>query len=307
MQRSGMGIAGVALAGGVPLPVLARQDQVHLTILHTNDLHSRIDPFPADGRPHGGKGGMARLATLVKQIREQEPNVLLFDSGDIFQGTPYFNFFGGELEFRLMTQMGYDAATLGNHDFDNGLDGLLRMLPHAGFPFLSANYDFSDTILRDQFAPYKVFQKDGIRVGVFGLGIELAGLVSPHHYGQTRYLDPIATAREMVAALREKESCHLVVCLSHLGYDYATPAIDDRKLAQAVGGIDLILGGHTHTFLPEPVLVSGPNGHLTLINQVGWAGIHLGRIDYVFDRTTKRVEGTASAALSVGAIAKSSK
>lgn len=307
MQRSVMGVAGLALAGGVPLPALAQPGQVQLTILHTNDLHSRIDPFPEDGRPHAGKGGMARLATLVRQIREQEPNVLLLDSGDIFQGTPYFNFFGGELEFRLMTQMQYDAATLGNHDFDNGLEGLHRMLPHAGFPFLSANYDFSDTLLRDRFAPYKVFVRDGIRIGVFGLGIKLAGLVSPQLYGQTEYLDPVTTAREMVGVLRGKERCDLVICLSHLGYEYTSATIDDRKLAAEISGIDLILGGHTHTFLPEPTVVSGPDGRQTLINQVGWAGINLGRIDYVFGRQAKRVEGTAWAVLPAGSIVKSSK
>ncbi|ALI98134.1 bifunctional metallophosphatase/5'-nucleotidase [Rufibacter tibetensis] len=288
------GTAGLAVLG---LPSLgqAAAAPIRLTILHTNDMHSRIDPFPNDGRKNGGMGGMARRATLVKQIRAQEPNVLLLDAGDIWQGTPYFNFFGGELEFKLMTEMGYDAATLGNHDFDNGLDGLQKQLPHAGFPFLVANYDFSDTILKDQFKPYKVFVKDGVRVGVFGLGIQLAGLVADKNFGGTKYLDPVATAQRMVQTLRKKENVDLVICLSHLGYKYESDRIDDRKLAQQVNGIDLIIGGHTHTFLDEPEKFTHANGHVTLVNQVGWSGINLGRVDFIFNRKTKaKTASTAS-------------
>ncbi|PSR57120.1 metallophosphatase [Adhaeribacter arboris] len=273
---------------------------VRLTVLHTNDMHSRIDPFPNDGRTNGGLGGMARRATLIHQIRQQEANVLLLDSGDIFQGTPYFNFFGGELEYKLMTQMRYDAATLGNHDFDNGLAGLQRQLPHAGFSFLSANYDFNQTILKSRFQPYKTFEKQGIKIGVFGLGIELAGLVDPKNYGATMYLDPVQRAADMVKQLREKEKCNLVICLSHLGYKYETAKMDDRKLAQQVAGIDLILGGHTHTFMAAPEKFTDSNGHETLVNQVGWAGINLGRIDFNFSKKNKQKINVATAVLPVG-------
>ena len=124
---------------------------------------------------------MAQRAGLINSIREKEDHVLLLDAGDIFQGTPYFNFYGGELEFKLMSTMKYDAATLGNHDFDNGLIGLKKQLPFAKFPFLIANYDFSKTILKDKFNPYKIFNKGGIKIGVFGIGIELEGLV-PKNY-----------------------------------------------------------------------------------------------------------------------------
>ncbi|MBC3541306.1 bifunctional metallophosphatase/5'-nucleotidase [Rufibacter sediminis] len=290
------GTAGLAVLG---LPSLgnAAAAPIKLTILHTNDMHSRIDPFPNDGRKNGGMGGMARRATLVKQIRAQEPNVLLLDAGDIWQGTPYFNFFGGELEYKLMTQMGYDAATLGNHDFDNGLEGLQKQLPHAGFPFLIANYDFTDTILKDRFKPYKVFVKEGVRVGVFGLGIQLAGLVADNHYAGTKYLDPVATAQNMVQTLREKEKVDLVICLSHLGYSYEYDKIDDRKLARQVSGIDLIIGGHTHTFLDEPEKVTHADGHVTLVNQVGWSGINLGRIDFTFHRKNKAKTATTASVL----------
>lgn len=298
MKHTALGAAGISMLG-MPFSAEAARDGIKLTILHTNDQHSRIDPFPDDGRKYGGMGGMARRATLIKSIRQQEPNVLLLDSGDIWQGTPYFNFFEGELEYKLMTQMGYDAATLGNHDFDIGLEGLQKQLPLAGFPFLTANYDFSNTILKGRFQPYKVFEKQGVRIGVFGLGIELDGLVSKNMYGETLYLDPVEKAREMVQVLWEQEKCHLVVCLSHLGYSYDNEKIDDRKLATQVSGIDLILGGHTHTFMDKPEVLRHENGHETMINQVGWSGLFLGRIDVTFSRKSKRRTDTRTAVLAV--------
>ncbi len=298
LRNSLLGTAGLTVLGGLANSAEAAISKapVRLTILHTNDMHSRIEPFPDNGGQWAGLGGMARRAALIADVRAKEPNVLLLDSGDIFQGTPYFNFFGGELEYKLMTRMGYDASTLGNHDFDNGLDGLGRQLPNAGFPFLIANYDFSKTPLAGKFQPYKVFVKQGVRVGVFGLGIELAGLVGDKNFGQTLYLDPVAKAREMVAQLRGPEKCDLVICLSHLGYKYENEKIDDRKLAAQVSGIDLILGGHTHTFMDAPEPIKGPDGHVALINQVGWSGINLGRLDYDFAPGAKR-GGLASAAV----------
>ena len=300
------GAAGLSLLG-VPTDVWAA-NQVKLTILHTNDVHSRIDPYPNDGRPNAGLGGMARRATLVSQIRAQEKNVLLLDSGDIWQGTPYFNLFDGELEYKLMTQMQYDASTLGNHDFDNGLAGLQRQLPNAGFPFLTANYDFSRTILKNRFLDYKIFSKEGVKIGVFGLGIELAGLVDSRNYGQTVYLDPLERARDMVKQLREVEKCHLVICLSHLGYNFANEPekVNDQKLAQQVAGIDLILGGHSHIFMQEPQKIGHPSGGETLINQVGKDGLFLGRLDYTFNRHSKEKNSVASAVVPVGSYVKTS-
>src|SRR5687768_15859554 len=172
-------ILGTAVLGlsGLPFSGEAKSKNKRLVILHTNDMHSRIDPFPNDGRSNGGMGGMARRASLINQIRAKESNVLLLDSGDVFQGTPYFNFFAGELEYKLMSQMGYDATTLGNHDFDNGFSGLTKQMPHANFAFINTNYDLSNTPLQDKILPYKVFEKDGLKIGVFGLGIELKGLI----------------------------------------------------------------------------------------------------------------------------------
>ena len=292
IRQAGLGTAALSTLAALPAAASGNAAPHRLTILHTNDMHSRIEPFPDSAAQWAGLGGMARRATMIQQIRAQEPNVLLLDSGDIFQGTPYFNFFGGELEYKLMSQMGYDASTLGNHDFDNGLDGLLRQLPHAKFPFLIANYDFSQTELAGRFQPWKVFSKAGLRVGVFGLGIELKGLVADKNFGTTQYLDPAAKAREMVTQLRGPEKCDFVICLSHLGYKYSNVAdaekIDDRKLAAQVAGIDLILGGHTHTFMDAPEAIISPDGHKTLINQVGWSGINLGRLDFEFVRGGRR-------------------
>lgn len=300
LKYSGLGAASLGLLGAAALPAAAADTKaVRLTILHTNDMHSRIEPFPDNAAQWAGMGGMARRAALIEQVRQQEPNVLLLDSGDIWQGTPYFNFFQGELEYKLMSQMAYDASTLGNHDFDNGLEGLQRQLPNATFPFLIANYDFSDTILAGRFQPYKVFEKQGIRIGVFGLGIEMAGLVADKNFAGTQYREPVAVAKDMVAKLRGAEKCDLVICLSHLGYKYENPKIDDRKLAAQVSGIDLILGGHTHTFLEKPEAITSPNGHATLINQVGWSGINLGRLDYSFERGGRKPTVAATAVLPI--------
>ncbi|MCJ8153717.1 metallophosphatase [Chryseobacterium sp. SSA4.19] len=256
-----------------------------LTILHTNDQHSRIEPFDASYTKNPGQGGFARRASLIQQIRNQENNVLLLDSGDIFQGTPYFNFFGGELEFKLMSMMKYDASTMGNHDFDNGLDGFLKVLPNAKFPFICSNYDFKNTVLDGKTSPYKIFNKNGIKVGIFGVGIQLDGLVGKKQYGETVYSDPIDVAQHYSNFLKNEQKCDLVICLSHIGYDYKEDPdkINDKILASKTEYIDLILGGHTHTFLPEPQAFTNRAGKNVLVNQVGWAGLLLGRIDFFFD------------------------
>lgn len=252
-----------------------------ITILHTNDMHSRIEPFPNDGGRNANQGGMTRLASVIDSIRQEEEHVLLFDAGDVFQGTPYFNLYGGEIEFRLMSKMGYDASTLGNHEFDNGLEGIKNQLQHANFPHLISNYDFRNTILENAFQPYSVYKKGGIKIGVFGLGIQLEGLVGKKNYGNTTYLDPIAVSKEMVQQL-QKEKCDLIICLSHLGYSYRTSKISDLKLAEEVEGIHLIIGGHTHSFLEKPTEVMGPSGFKTLVNQVGTGALRLGKIDFTF-------------------------
>lgn len=267
----------------LPLMGFASDKIKHITILHTNDTHSHIDPFGASHPRNPNMGGVARRAALVEKIRKENPNTLLLDAGDIFQGTPYFNYYGGELELKLMSMMKYDAATLGNHEFDNGLEGFLAPLPNANFDFINSNYDFSNTILDGYIKKYKTFDLDGIKIGVFGLGIELDGLVSKSHYKETKYLDPIEIAQEMTRFLKEEQKCDLVVCLSHLGYKYNNSKISDLVLASKTKNIDLIIGGHTHTFLNKPTLVDNIEGKSVVVNQVGCFGINLGRIDFYFE------------------------
>ena len=252
----------------------------HITILHTNDVHSHIEAFGPDHHRNPNMGGVAKRAVLIEKIRKENPNTLLLDAGDIFQGTPYFNFYGGELEFKLMSKLKYDASTLGNHDFDNGIDGLYAQLPHADFDFLISNYDFSNTIMDGHTKPYKVFIKNGVRIGVFGVGIELKGLVNDKLYKETKYLDPIERATDMSNILKNEENCDLVICLSHLGYKYDSEKVDDHKLASKTENIDLIIGGHTHTFLDEPTIVKNKADKNVMINQVGCYGLYLGRIDF---------------------------
>ena len=262
-----------------------------LTVLHTNDVHSYIDPFPADHPRNANMGGVARRAALIESIRKENPNVLLLDAGDIFQGTPYFNYYGGELEFKLMSMMKYDASTIGNHDFDNGLQGLYAQLPHATFDFISANYDFKNTIMDGFVKPYKIFDKNGIKVGVFGLGVELQGLVDKKMYGETVYNDPVETAQDMVRILKKEQKCDLVICLSHIGYSYRNEPnkICDLNLATLTKDIDMIIGGHTHTFLDKPTVVKNLEGKDVLVNQVGCYGINLGRIDVFFDSDKNKI------------------
>jgi 5'-nucleotidase len=293
-------IAALALsASAVPLDLLAHAGMEKLTILHTNDVHSRIDPFPMDGTRTQGLGGCARRAEIIKQIRSKEKHVILLDSGDIFQGTPYFNKYHGEVEIKMMNEMKYDAGTIGNHDFDGGLDNLALRMTQAQFPFLIANYDVSATPLQGKSKEYKIFQYGPIKVGVFGVCIELAGLVSTDLYGNTIYRDPIADADRVAGILRHDEKCDLVICLSHLGYKYDNKKVSDMVLAASTSNIDVILGGHTHTFFKAPETYKNKNGKQVMINQVGWAGIYLGQIDFYFDhKQRKQAIGNSPIAIS---------
>lgn len=261
----------------------------HITILHTNDTHSQIEPFEAGHYRYANKGGVARRATLISNVRAENPNTLLLDAGDIFQGTPYFNYFGGEVEFKLMSMLKYDVATIGNHDFDNGVEGLFKQLPNASFDFVSANYDFSNTVLDTHVKPYKIFYKDGVKIGIFGLGIQLEGLVGKKQYKETQYLDPIEISQDMTRILKEEEACDLVICLSHLGYHYKTAErVSDLVLAKNTKHIDLIIGGHTHTFLPKPTIVKNADDNNVLVNQVGAYGINVGRVDFYLDEVNEK-------------------
>ena len=273
--------------GGLQLSC-KKKNTTKITILHTNDVHSHIEPFGKNSGENANKGGVARRATMIDKLRRENTNTLLLDAGDIFQGTPYFNYFGGELEFKLMSMLKYDAATIGNHDFDNGIEGLYNMLPHAKFDFLSANYDFKNTIMNTHVKPYKIFNKSGIKIGVFGLGVELKGLVDKKAFKETNYMDPIEISQDMSRILKIEKGCDLVICLSHLGYDYKNSSkVSDLKLARSTKNIDLIIGGHTHTFLNKPTQEINVEGKTVIVNQVGCFGLYLGRIDFYLESQNK--------------------
>ncbi len=259
---------------------------VKLTILHTNDTHSRLEPFPMDGGRNQGLGGVARRMNLINSIRKEEENVLLLDAGDIFQGTPFFNLYKGEPEIKAMTSLGYDATTIGNHDFDAGMENLATQLNrHANFPMLIANYDFTGTPMEFKTQPYKVFKKGRLKIGVFGIGIDGKGLIPDNLFGKTKYLNPIQKANEMSDLLKHKEDCDMVICLSHLGYQFKNSNdVSDAVLSKETENIDLIIGGHTHTFLDKPVVFKNKKGDDVVVNQVGWAGMVLGRLDFEFSK-----------------------
>lgn len=278
--------AGALMAGPAIARLADEFSPLKLTILHTNDTHSRLDPFPMDGGRNQGMGGVAARSALIKQVRSEEEHVLLFDAGDIFQGTPYFNVYKGEPEIKAMSAMKYDACTVGNHDFDGGIENLaLQLTAHANFPMLVANYDFNGTPMENKTKPYTTFKKGRLKIGVFGIGIQPKGLIPDALFGNTKYLEPVSTANVTADILKRKEKCDMVICLSHLGYRYKEGGwISDEILAKESENIDLIIGGHTHTFLDNPVKYANKKGNDILVNQVGFAGIYLGRLDFEFSK-----------------------
>ena len=279
LKNTALVSGGIIVSTSLIAQPLSIRKPKKVTILHTNDTHSNIDPFPANHAKYPNRGGVARRFELIQKIRGEEENVVLLDAGDIFQGTPYFNKYGGVLEMKLMTELGYDAATMGNHDFDGGLNGFVAAQKFANFPFLCANYDFKNTEVEGQTQASTILNRGGIKIGIFGVGIELEGLVPDSKFGETRYIDPIDIANQQAINLKEK-GCDLIICLSHLGYEYPTAKLSDRVLAKKTKNIHLIIGGHTHTFLDKPTEELNSEGKIVLINQVGFAGLNLGRIDF---------------------------
>ncbi|MDA0310172.1 MAG: metallophosphoesterase [Bacteroidetes bacterium] len=281
----GMGLSGRALAYGKELEEsewMKINGLTRLVILHTNDMHSHLEPFSEQDPKYPGQGGMARRAALIQKIRDEGHATLVLDAGDVFQGTPYFNLFKGEPEFRLMSAMGYDVGTLGNHDFDNGIDGLANMLPHANFPLINANYRFEETVLSGLIQPYRIVRRGKLNIGIIGVGVDLQGLVSPALTGKLSYQNPIPIVQDLAHRLRSDYSCQCVILLSHLGYSYKNDQISDLIVAEQTDGIDVIIGGHTHTFLDRPTPVKNKSGQMVLVSQAGWAGLRLGRLDLTF-------------------------
>ncbi len=267
-----------------------------ITILHTNDTHSHLDVFPQTDAKFPNQGGAAKRATIFNKIKKENKHTLILDAGDMFQGTPYFNYYGGELEIKVMNMLHYDAGTIGNHEFDNGVNSLAEQIAKADFDIINANYDFTNTLMNGLTKPYKIFIKDGIKIGVFGLGVKLEGLVNKSEYGETVWNNPIEIAQDVTRILKDDLKCDLIICLSHLGYKYSEQSqmISDLDLAAKTKNIDLIIGGHTHTFLEKPTVVLNAEQKEVIVNQVGCYGVRVGQIDFYFDEfknkaTTARV------------------
>jgi 5'-nucleotidase len=278
-------VAGAALLT-IPMGsgAFTGKKETRLVILHTGDVHSHIDPMPMNHPRYPGMGGFAQRAAIVNKLRKEHDHVLLLDSGDIFQGTPYFNFYEGNLELKLMTKMGYDAATIGNHEFDNGLESLNNQLQYAGFPFVSANYSFENTPLAGKIAPWLIINKGPVKVGITGLGIDPDRLVAPSNYKGMVWSDPVSVGDATAEMLKKEHGCDLVIALSHLGLKMDKGRMDDYQLAAESKHIDIILGGHTHTFLDEPIIETNAAGKQILILHSGQNGVQMGRIDLLFSR-----------------------
>lgn len=308
-RRDFLAVLGATTAAG-SLPLKGAPPQVgttsgRITLLHTNDTHSHIEPFGPGNGALSGRGGVARRATLVKRLRAELGASLLLDAGDVFQGTPYFNEYKGRLDYRLMRMVGYDAGTLGNHDFDNGVDMLVKAMesmermdhPNPPFPFVNCNFDFKGAPeLGQRVRPWLVRDFPGIRVGITGVGVAFAGLVAPRNHEGVGWLDPYESLRPVVKHLREVEKADLVVVLSHLGYQMLDSDFDDLRLPAHVPGVDAVIGGHSHTFLDTPTRVPQAQGE-TLVFQVGFGGVNLGRMDFALVRG--QVKGASGSAMPV--------
>ncbi|MCI6671682.1 MAG: metallophosphoesterase [Prevotella sp.] len=255
---------------------LAAQNK-QLTIIHTNDTHSQIYPLSPNlsDTMRANRGGFLRRLAMLKEERAKDKELLLFDSGDFSQGTPYYNLFKGDVEIELMNRMGYDAGTIGNHEFDFGLENMTRLFKKLNFPILCANYDFGNTELAKIVKPYIILKRKGVKIGIFGLSTYLEGLVEKKNYGPLKYLDPISTAQGVINKLKS-EGCEVIICLSHLGLNIE--GISDEELVAGTRGLDLVLGGHSHSFLQELVYIKDLDGHNVGIDQNGKSGLYIGKI-----------------------------
>ena len=263
------------------------QETKNLVILHMNDTHSRIEPMPSNDSRNANKGGAVRQNTYIEKVRKENKDVLLFHCGDFVQGTPYFNLFGGEAEVAIMNFMKFDAACIGNHEFDNGLENLAQLIRQSNFPFIATNLDFTGTPAEGLTQPYLILAKEDIRIGIIGLAINPNGLIAQKNYDGMKWLDPIQSANKMADYLREEQNCDLIICLSHLGIYFSEEEVGDITLAKQSRNIDIILGGHTHTFLRAPERIQNLEGKEVVINQMGGNGIYVGRLDVMMEDVKK--------------------
>ncbi len=257
-----------------------------VVILHTNDTHSRIEPLPTNENTNPNTAGVVRRATYVDQIRKENKNVLLFDAGDFVQGTPYFNLFKGEVETGAMNRMKYDAGTLGNHEFDYGLDVLAEIVKKANYPIVNCNYDFTNTPLKGLVKPYVILRKFGMKIGVLGVGVDPEGLIQSENYKGMIFNPIINSVNKYSEILKNQEKCDLVICLSHIGFNSYGDAANDQVLAKNSKFIDIIIGGHSHTYLEKPVVLKNLDGKDVLIYQMGKNGTFIGRIDAEMQEAT---------------------
>ena len=252
-------------------------------------MHSQLEPYePTDQGFKAGKGGMVRIATYIQQVKATEENVLVLDAGDFSQGTPYYNFFEGDAEIAMMNVIGYDVGTLGNHEFDLGLENLKRLVENANFPFVNANYDFTGSTLDGLIKPYEILTINGLKIGVFGLGIDLTRFTFQDNYKGIKFNDIITSANKFADILKNEEKCDLVICLSHIGY--LSGRINDAEVAKQSTNIDLIIGGHSHTLLETPQEIKNKNGKTVYVTQTGSKTLHVGRIDIIFDEVTNEIK-----------------
>lgn len=249
----------------------AQQDSHTLTILHTNDTHSQVEPLE-EGKRDAKFAGYARRMGLIDKMRKDDPQLLLFDAGDFSQGTPYFNFYHGRIEVDAMNRMGYDAITLGNHEFDYGVDTLAVVLKDAQFDVVCANYDVTNSPLENIVKPYTIIKRSNMRIGVFGIGVNPQSLIAERNFYPLKYLDPIAMAQKTADILKLKKRCELVICLSHQGTH-----LGDIDLAKATKNIDIIIGAHTHKILTD-YYVRNMEGDSVLLAQMGKSGARMGKI-----------------------------
>lgn len=279
-------IIGMMVAVIICLNLSAQQTKV-LTILHTNDTHSRIEPVNKNSakKEQADKGGFVRRATYVNQVRSNTPDLLLFDCGDFSQGTPYYNLFKGEVEISLMNEMKYDAATIGNHEFDFGLDNMARLFKMAKFPIVCANYTVKGTVLEGLVKPYVILKRNGIKIGVFGVSPKMDGLVQADKCEGIVYQPALGIANETAAFLKNKMRCDVVICLSHLGWKGSVNNPEcDENLATQSRNIDLILGGHSHSLIETPAEYTNLDGKKVPVTQMGGYGLYVGRVDLKLDK-----------------------
>lgn len=279
LKKAGWCLIAAVMAMMFPVEAGAQD----LWIVHTNDTHScvmPVNPLSSD-TAQADKGGFLRRAAFVRQMRAEHPDMLLFDSGDFSQGSAYYNLYKGEVEIRLMNEMKYDAAAIGNHEFDFGLDNMKRIFTMARFPIVCANYDFKGTVLEGVVRPYVVLQRNGLRIGVFGLSPQMDGLVSAENFEGVKFEDPVSAAGRVVRQLKEEEHCDVVICLSHLGWEIE--GMDDVEVVPATRNIDVVLGGHSHTYFEHPEILKNADGKDVICNQMGKNGRYVGVLHLYVD------------------------